>query len=657
MKNSIAILVGLFLFSPFLHAQLDTSQVIYAWRLDPYNITKLPQSLDTNLAGFHLDNPVFKTWFSASSLGNLGSPAISNIFTDRDVTEEYTLINAFYPYMKRISNTTYVNTRKPFSKLIYINGGSTFNKEEILDAYHTQNVSPALNIGLHFTTQNSKGQYRLQQTKENSFRMFSSYSGKKYSCHLSFNMNRISADDNGGVLSDDFITDTTYSFTKEIPTLFDGVDQTNKHIPDVYREIRNISFFTIQEASFRKLFSSSDTAKKPARIKMFYPKLAYIFSIDRTASLYVDKKPATGFEAGLYPDVYVDKSLTRDSLFHWRMQNAFRLQFQGRKNNHYFADIGYDIINYSQFVPSDTVVQYRFFYKDFSIPATSRQAQLNNTHLSSGFSRIFANALKLNLYGRFYLAGYQAGDFQLRGDIELMLPKNKQSFRLKAGASNELVKPSFLYSKFISNHFIWDQSPKQTSIFHLTGSLNLSSKNLTVAGDYYLFHNLMYFDTAGYPQQVSRGLSALCIVAQQEFRLWKWHSINKAAFQQVSEPEIISLPTLALNSSNYLAHEFYFRSTEGRLLTMIGFDLYYNTRYYAYAYMPPLAAFHQQNEKQLGNYPYIDVFLNVNLKRVRFFLKYEHVNSGWLEKNFFTVLHYPKNQRYLKMGISWTFYD
>ena len=100
---------------------------------------------------------------------------------------------------------------------------------------------------------------------------------------------------------------------------------------------RNLSFFhQIQEASFPKLFSSSDTAEKPQRIKIFYPKLAYIFSFDRTRSLFIDKNPSVGLEAGLYPDLYVNENKTKDSLYYWRMQNALRLQFQGRRNSRLF---------------------------------------------------------------------------------------------------------------------------------------------------------------------------------------------------------------------------------------------------------------------------------------------------------------------------------
>jgi hypothetical protein len=141
MKKSVAILILFSLFSLDHYAQIDTSQAIYSWKLDPYCIVKIADGIDTNLAGFQVYNPVRRSFISVSTLGNIGSPAISNIFTDRDLREEYTITNSFYPYMKRISNTSYFHTRKPFSKLSYFTGGSSNRKEEIIDAFHTQNVT------------------------------------------------------------------------------------------------------------------------------------------------------------------------------------------------------------------------------------------------------------------------------------------------------------------------------------------------------------------------------------------------------------------------------------------------------------------------------------------------------------------------------------
>jgi hypothetical protein len=237
--------------------------------------------------------------------------------------------------------------------------------------------------------------------------------------------------------------------------------------------------------------------------------------------------------------------------------------------------------------------------------------------------------------------------------MELMIKIKEKDISIHAGASNEFQQPGFLYTRFISNTFIWDQELDKTNISNLSGDVNLVSNKFALHADYFLLHNYVYFDTSAIPQQFHQGLSVLSFVAEKEFHVWKFHSINKIAFQQVSHPDVLSLPALAVSSSNFIEHEFNFKATEGKLRTIIGFDLFYNTSYYANAYMPPLAIFYQQQEKQLGNYPYLDVFLNVRLKRVRFFLNYEHINSGWLEKNFFTALHYPM----VPLPENWYFVD
>ena len=73
--------------------------------------------------------------------------------------------------------------------------------------------------------------------------------------------------------------------------------------------------------------------------------------------------------------------------------------------------------------------------------------------------------------------------------------------------------------------------------------------------------------------------------------------------------------------------------------------------------MPATGAFYLQNERMLGNYPVINFFLMLKVQRTRFFVKMDHVNSGFTGDNIFTVLHYPIKQRFLKYGVFWNFYD
>jgi hypothetical protein len=168
---------------------------------------------------------------------------------------------------------------------------------------------------------------------------------------------------------------------------------------------------------------------------------------------------------------------------------------------------------------------------------------------------------------------------------------------------------------------------------------------------------VIYLDDNAFPAQYHNALSVLVLSAAKQFDFWKISSINKLIYQKSENENVLDLPELAFYNSTYLTHLFNFKATGGKLLLMLGFDLFYNAKYYADAYMPALNSFYRQNVRQLGNYPFFDVFMNLQLKRFRFFVKVEHVNEGWLDENYFSAPQYPRNGRDLKFGLSWTFYD
>jgi hypothetical protein len=662
MKNLLPAMLVFFSSFVTTRAQVDTTSVVNAWKFDSYYTQRIPVTVDTVLDDFQRHSPLFRNFTSVSTLGNYGLPAISNVFTERELDQEYILINTFFPFIKTIRNTAYFNTHKPFTRLSYVKGGGSQNKEEILDALHTQNLTRSLNFGLHYTTVGAFGQYSFQRVKHNSFRFFSDLLGNLYSYHMSFNMNKIVADENGGVANDSLVTDTTYAFTKDIPTLFGGIDNTSRHEPDVYNEIRNMSLFTMQELAFRQGKTTADTTRTNRKIRIFYPKLIYIFSFDRYSRLFKDLKPDVGLESGLYPAILINDKETSDSLVYWKLFNAARLQFQGKRNNHYFIDYAYEMMQYSLFVPSenpagDSAGKPWFISQEIQLPGIKYRNRQVNSYLSSNFSRTFANHLELNLYGRYYLTGYRRGNFYLAGTLSLFTGKAGRINSLLISGVNELKSPDFLYTHYASNNFVWTKSFKQTNLNSLSTKLSISSKKFEFQADYFLIRNFIFLNEEATPEQYHNGLSILALGLYKRFDIWKLTSINKIVYQKVDNDRVLSLPEIVVNNSTYLKHLFNFRATGGKLLTMIGFDFFYNTKYYANAYMPPLASFYQQSLKKLGNYPYFDVFLNVRLKRLRFFLKLEHINSGWIDKNYFSVLHYPRNERYLKYGLSWTFYD
>ena len=80
------------------------------------------------------------------------------------------------------------------------------------------------------------------------------------------------------------------------------------------------------------------------------------------------------------------------------------------------------------------------------------------------------------------------------------------------------------------------------------------------------------------------------------------------------------------------------------------------TSYRANAYMPATGTFHLQDGKKIGDYPLIDFFINFKVRQARIFLKWEHINSGWLDYNYYAAPGYPLADRLIRLGLQWQFY-
>ena len=159
------------------------------------------------------------------------------------------------------------------------------------------------------------------------------------------------------------------------------------------------------------------------------------------------------------------------------------------------------------------------------------------------------------------------------------------------------------------------------------------------------------------PTAYKQPISISALTLQKEFVVWKLHSFNKLTYQISENRSIIELPSLLVFNSTYIDHTWRFKLTDGWLRTMFGVDIYYNTGFNGYDYNPALAMFYLQDESTtVGNYPYVDIWVNIRLKRTRFFLKYEHVNSTDNLNHFYAV-NYPAKSKAFKFGLSWTFYD
>jgi hypothetical protein len=259
--------------------------------------------------------------------------------------------------------------------------------------------------------------------------------------------------------------------------------------------------------------------------------------------------------------------------------------------------------------------------------------------------------------GELFLTGPRAGDFDLNGRISktFIWKKGKAEWDITGSVMSR--QPSFWCDLWGSNNFEWHNNLKKEFRINIGTVFSYPARKAELKFNYAIIDNYTDFNTIALPSQHEGGLSVVAITASKELRAWKFHLATDMLVQKSSNSDILDLPLLTVRSAGFFEHLFRFRQTNGKLNTQIGADVTYHTLYYPYAWMPSSGRFYREDKDQTGNYPFLNVFLNLKLQRTRIFIMFDHVNSGLMGKNYFFIPSYPLNIRMFRYGLAWTFYN
>ena len=141
----------------------------------------------------------------------------------------------------------------------------------------------------------------------------------------------------------------------------------------------------------------------------------------------------------------------------------------------------------------------------------------------------------------------------------------------------------------------------------------------------------------------------------QDFTVGPLNWENVVTYQKSSDKDALPVPDLNIYTNLYLRFKI------AKVLRCdLGADARYFTKYYAPDYAPGLGQYAVQegdDKVEVGNYPVVNVYANFHLKHTRFFVMMSHVNSGKGSKEYFFTPHYPLNDRILRFGLSWNFFN
>jgi len=627
-KNILALFFCLISVS-LLAQKIDTTVIMRTYKINPESLYADSVPLDTSISSTHFYNPVFKNSFTNTYLGNTGSPAQTNVFSDRKLKYPFIFAEPYRVYLHDPYNIYHFNTRKPFTEVSYLSSGNRDNSEQVISATHTQNVNQYVNIGLVYDLIASRGKYLNQNISSNRFSLHGSYDKDNYSIYGSANFNSVKSQENGGLVNvDDFLDGTL----EELNYLM--------YLDKADSRFKNYSYFITQKLNLirtKTLDSTKAEVKTPFTIQ-------HTLHYNRFVKSYTDEI-SNSDSLNYYANNYYWINKADDSAFYHNLSNRFDLSFTfGKETQELRAYIMHELLNYSFQYPvqtidtagNDTLVSgiQKETYNDISIGGIY-QGNVGNWAYDA--------------FGSLYLTGYQAGD--VRAGVSFRRYFNNRERMLELSGSFSSLKPDYFLNNYSSSHFKWKNAFLNTD--YIGANLFYSGKNdftLKSAVDYYTGY--IYFNNNALPAQNQDVMIVGSLLLTKGFEWGPLHHKHRILLQK-STSDVVHIPWLAYGNSTYLESAFF----KDVLKFQIGFDFYFFNRYYADTFVPATGMFVQQNIRKTGEYPYLDAFLNWKIKRTRFSLKYTNALAGVVSNDYFMAYRYPNFNGTLRFGLSWTFYD
>ncbi|MFH1320309.1 MAG: putative porin [Bacteroidota bacterium] len=660
--------------------------------------------LNTSLNGFQVYNPLLKKSAFYKHLGNLGLAYKNLCFSEqqRPVGIDFGT-HSFDIYEFKSKDIKYYTVRSPFTELYYVMGSKN---EQLLRVLHTQNINKNFNAGVEFQKLASEGFYLRQKSDDWNLSFFSWYKSTSGRYKLLANViwNNIKVEENGGI-SEDSLFENTPGINKGaidvnligaknewkgnsyyIKQYLDlgkkktlvrdsvlGTTDDEQRAGDSRSGSKHVSGNNRQMV-LKDTLGSDSVKVKDSDAPDPTSRISHSFYFERRALVYQDDAPSSNFYPFPFPPK--DSVNTFDSTYFSTVENKISLTtFLGRKpgltssldlmHQHVLLiqDDHTDVIS-SFGTRLDTTLQnliiggnVRKTGVNTGKIVTVNKNEQENDHYSN-------NSWNWEIAGDYNFYGSNKNDYSIRMFLLKRFKNSREHKKDRAELSSsngnlsaciniQKRAPRLIYNIYSSNNFTWDSIFMKTDLLYGKLEYALNKRYFRLAASFSHILNYIYFDNNASPKQLNDPIEIFTAYLYKDFKLGKWHLNNRVIYQYVIGEKVIRVPELISGHSVYYENYLFKKA----LLAQIGFDVLYNTTYYADSYMPATGMFYLQNEKKIGNYPYIDVFVNLKIKMARLFLKFEHINSGFTGNTYYLVPHYPMPDRALKFGVSWIFYD
>ncbi len=550
-------------------------------------------------------------------------------------------LNKFNPYPEfgfkakhfnylEVNDIQYYSVATPLTELYF---KTVMEQGQNVDALITLNTSERFNFSIAFKGLRSLGKYINQLTSAGNFRFTSSYftKNKKYYANFHFTGQDLLNGENGGLT---------------IPSDFESEDDTFKNRPRLQVFLSDAKSFLKGKRLF--LDHSFRINSKDANNNLFIThQLNYEHKFFEYNQATLKSQIGTGMATfNRFGDVPSTENIKiNDHTRYDRLYNKFGAIYENKT----LGKVQFFIENFN----------YKYFYKLVqTVESVTYPNQLKATINSIGGQYEYRKNKwngKAMLSNSISTQAFRNFDANLEYQIN---NKNKVSFQYQN--ISKLPNHNFTLNQSTYISYNWLKNFKNEKINNIVVTANTQWVNataqFTTLNDYLYFQDVQQEANQQLvtPHQYSGTINYLSLKAAKEIKYKKWALDNTFLYQKVTQNNaILNVPELTLRSTIYFSDNVFKKA----MFLQTGIIINYFTKYYANDYNPILGEFFVQNQKQIGEFPMLDFFVNARVKQTRIFLKAEHFNSSFTGNTYYSAPNTPYHDFMIRFGLVWNFFQ
>lgn len=600
---------------------------IYHPQITDYNVWTTNQKIKTvdtalTIDSFYKKNEYQKDLFHYQEPINLGL-ALNPLSVEVNQASFEILPTGKTSMYKSVDKIKYYNVKTPLTQFKFETG---LREGQYLSTTFTHNIHSRWNYAINYEYLSSLGNYLETEVKNKVLSLNSNYKTRnnRYQMQLAFVTHDLDNSENGGLKQE-----SIQAYIDNNPNF------TNRQ--NMFSNMRGaVSKFDERRIQMQHQFGilSFGNKKDTVATSKEFP----IFLKHQLVYKHQDFEYNENTAQNFYDNVLVGTNLhNRKKLDN--LTNKVTLGYKWSEKLNVEGGLIHQLIKpyndsewiYSQGVVPASVVENRLGAVADLVFNWKENIQVNGTgEMTQG--SVFGNAYKLD--ANIALVPFKGYEF--KGGVKL----NSNFPSLNLFYNQSFYDKFNYYNEGLSNEISQE----------VYASLSSDALGLNVYGKLLNIDNYTYLDEAYQVKQSNNPLSYFSIGAREHYKFGKFGVDLRAEYQRVIENEsLYPVPDIIARGTIYYENDAFNKNMH----FMTGLTTHYFSKFKSREFFPILNEFNLNNGTEIGNYPQIDAFLNMKVRRMRIYLRTQNINSFFMPgKNFYTP-NLPSRDFKIQIGINW----